>query len=512
MLAQSMIRLFGPNLQRVFICFTLLLTLAAALPLAQTRHATPQAQPALLQQVAQHPTSRVGVIVQKLSKDRSVEALVTQLGGVVTKDLHIINAFAAELSPRAVRELAHYAGVRWISLDSPLIETGTQSTCADCINTSHLKNAYIPAIGADKVWNSAPYLQGQGIGVAIIDSGVNGQKADFGSRIVKTVKFSPNANYASDGFGHGTHIMGIIGGSGSQSSGTYIGVAPKVDLISIKVSDDTGAGSSSDVVAALQWILDNRATYNIRVVNISLNSAVNESYHTNPINAAVEILWFNGVVVVVSAGNIGKNALFPPANDPFAITVGATNDQGTPSISDDSVASFSGYGTTLDGFQKPDITAPGTNIVSVLASPQVVLAKEHPEAVVKYGKDKAYFRMSGTSMSAPIVAGAIALLLQDEPSLTPDQVKYRLMATATKSGWSYNDKQAGAGYLNIHAAITATTTESSNIGVQASQLLWSGSEPINWNSVNWNSVNWNSVNWNSVNWNSVNWNSTYWGN
>jgi len=118
--------------------------------------------------------------------------------------------------------------------------------------------------------------------------------------------------------------------------------------------------------------------------------------------------------------------------------------------------------------------------------------------------------MSGTSMAAPMVSGAAALLLQDEPNLTPDQVKYRLMATANKTWPGYNAKKAGAGYLDVYAAVKGTTTASANTGTRASRMLWTGGQPINWDSVNWNSVNWNSVNWNSVNWNSVNWNSVNW--
>jgi len=167
----------------------------------------------------------------------------------------------------------------------------------------------------------------------------------------------------------------------------------------------------------------------------------------------------------------------------------------------------------MDGFAKPDIIAPGRDIISVLAGTSAWHV-EYPDRTVKIGNQSEYFRLSGTSASAPMVAGAVALLLEAEPDLTPDQVKYRL----THLGFSV----LGAGgksypYLHVYAAIAWPTTESANTGIEASQLLWTGDEPVmwdsvNWNSVNWNSVNWNSVNWNSVNWNSVNWNSTFWGN
>jgi serine protease AprX len=397
-------------------------------------------------------------------------------------------------------------GVRWVSLDSPTIKP---SVCASCIDTANLKNVYNSAIGADRLWNESPkYLQGQGVGVAVVDSGIEytGDLYTEMGQLRVSASIQVNNGYNQnifDQYGHGLHVAGIIGGNGRSLNGAYIGVAPKVNLINVKVSDEVGAANASNVVAGLQWINDNRDRYNIKVVNLSLNSSVAESYHTNPLNAAVEILWFNKITVVVSSGNIGKNALYPPANDPFVITVGATDDRGTLSTGDDVLASYSGYGQTNDGFQKPDLVAPGTNIVSLGSSGATVLAQQHPDHIVSNG----YFRMSGTSMSAPMVSGAVALLLQSEPNLTPDQVKYRLMATARPFD---RDKRAGAGYLNIYAAVHTSTTQSANTGVAVSRLLTSGSDPVNWNSVNWNSVNWNSVNWNSVNWNSVNWNSVNW--
>ncbi len=383
------------------------------------------------------------------------------------------------------------------------------------VNYTRLHNAYVPALGANRLWNGLK-LNGQGVNVAVVDSGI-AKHADLqtsgSSRVVTSVNFS-SASTPEDEYGHGTHVAGIIAGNGSTSAGGRMAVAPRAGLINVKVSGSNGSGTISDLIEGLQWINDNRKTYNIRVVNISLNSTVPESYHTSPLSAAVEILWFNGIVVVVSAGNNGTGSgpvtLYPPANDPFVITVGAVDDKGTPNKSDDVILSFSAYGITADGFAKPDLVAPGRNIISLLASTSAAVYTAHPTHRV----DNYLFRMSGTSMAAPMVAGAVALLLQDEPGLTPDQVKYRLKATANTNWAGYDAAKAGAGYLNIHAAVRDTTTQSANTGLAVSQMLMTGSDPINstvnWNSVNWNSVNWNSVNWNSVNWNSVNWNSVNW--
>ena len=217
--------------------------------------------------------------------------------------------------------------------------------------------------------------------------------------------------------------------------------------------------------------------------------------------------------MVVSVGNNGQGPdgyLYAPANDPFFISVGATDDMGTIDKSDDILADFSAHGNAQGGAQKPELLAPGVDIISLLASDDSNLVLEHPSHTVIGPDSNTYFRMSGTSMSSAVASGAVALLLQDEPNLNPDQVKYRLMATgsyfATPSPGPTN-----VAYLDVPAAIHSTTTETANTGITASQLLWSGDDPVNWGSVNWGSVNWGSVNWGSVNWGSVNWGSVNWG-
>lgn len=389
------------------------------------------------------------------------------------------------------------------------------------VNASALLSVYNQAIRADRLW--ALGYQGSSVTVAVVDSGIadlNDFKQTAGGngdlRIVSDAHFAAGSDTYKDWYGHGSHVAGIIGGNGNLSAGRYIGVAPKVRLVSIDVSDENGAGTMADVIAGLQWINEHRTAHNIRVVNISLNSSVAESYHTSPLCAAAEILWFNGIVVVASAGNNGTAKLFPPANDPFVITVGAVDDKNTASLSDDVMATFSAYGTTADNITKPDLVAPGRNVISLLASDDSQLATLHWLNRVAGALGWNYFRMSGTSVAAPVVSGGAALLLQDEPHLTPDQVKYRLMATANKSWPGYVPERAGAGTLDIYAAVTGNTTQSANTSIVASQMLWTGNQPLtwgsaSWNSASWNSVSWNSVNWNSASWNSASWNSDYWG-
>ena len=382
-----------------------------------------------------------------------------------------------------------------------------------CIDLTKLASNFVKSIRADQLWNVNPYPRGWGVSVAVVDSGIANHvdlNDYFGaSRLAGQVNFVPGASTPDDYYGHGTHIAGTIAGLGESSGRVYMGVAPEAYLVDVRVMNDRGHGNTSNVVEGLQWIYNNRSNYNIRIVNLSLNSRIPESYNKSALNAALEVLWFNKIVVVVSAGNGGKQRLYPPANDPFVITVGAVDDKGTAATTDDTLSPFSAYGMTSDGFLKPDLVAPGSNIISVLASDDSNLVVANPGNKVTAPNNSRYFKMSGTSMAAAVVAGAVAVLLEDEPNLTPDQVKYRLRATARPFSGP-ESCAAGAGYLDIHAAVNGTTTQSANTGITASQRLWSGTEPVTWGSVSWNSVSWNSVSWNSVSWNSVSWNSVSW--
>jgi len=337
----------------------------------------------------------------------------------------------------------------------------------------------------------------------VIDSGVE-VHSDLSGRMLQPADFP-----SGDAYGHGTHVASIAAGAGSQ----YKGVAPGAHVINLNITDANGMAHESDVVEALGWVYNNHAEFNIRVVNMSLNSTLEGSYHESPIDAASEILWFNGIVVVASVGNKGpaggyNTAKTAPANDPFLIVVGASDEHGTTALGDDTYGPFASFGVTEDGHSRPDIVAPGFNIISALSADSS-WKLDHPDRVV--GSE--HIRLSGTSMAAPIVAGAAALLLQDEPNLTPDQVKYRLLDSASTiqgDGVVYP-------YLDVYAAVNGTTSENANTGLVASQLLWTGDDPVTWDSVAWNSVAWNSVAWNSVAWNSVAWNSAieldgiFWG-
>ncbi len=390
------------------------------------------------------------------------------------------------------------------------------------ISPANLVSAYNRAIGAPDAWAILPPRLRTNVTVAVVDSGVR-QTPDLGRRLIATVNFNAQPHTAPDGYGHGTHIAGIIAGDGTDSNGRYIGVAPNANIVSVRVSDDAGVGRESDLVAGLQWIFQNKDAYKIRVVNLSMNSAEAKDPDHSPLDAALEILWFNKIVVVVSAGNNARTntgVLFPPANDPFVITSGAADDQGTPDIRDDVVAPFSAYATVATDTAKPDLVAPGRNIITLLPeNDRLSMSASHPDHQVPgiNPGQPAYFRLSGTSAAAAVVSGAVALLLDAEPSLNPDQVKYRLKHTAAKAGlWpAYDATRAGAGYLNIYRALRTPTQETANTRLPISRLLMTGPNPItfnppNWGSVEWSSVEWSSVEWSSVEWSSVEWSSDYW--
>jgi serine protease AprX len=266
---------------------------------------------------------------------------------------------------------------------------------------------------------------------------------------------NPDATTATDRYGHGTHVAGILAGNGLNRSATdplrgkYIGIAPDASLISVKASDDTGAATVLDVIYGLQFVVEHKADYNIRVVNLSLESSQPQSYKTDPLDAAVEAAWLHGIVVVAASGNRGTapDAVgYAPGNDPFAISVGAVDDQGTKPQKDDKIPAWTSHGTTQDGLVKPDVLAPGAHIVAPLA-PGSMFATLCPTCIT----DGEYIRAGGTSMAAPVVAGLAADLLQAHPEWTPDQVKAALVTTARplpgpalKAGELVGEKAAGA--------------------------------------------------------------------
>ncbi|HET6700272.1 MAG TPA: S8 family peptidase [Gemmatimonadaceae bacterium] len=407
-------------------------------------------------------------------------------------------------------------------------------------------SVYPTVVNADQVRSQG--TTGRGVTVAILDSGI-APDPDLGDRILASVNFADERVMRDPG-GHGTHVAGIIAGSGARSNGEFVGIAPEANVVDVRVLDSRGAGRLSSVVHGIEWVIAHRSVYNIRVINLSLGAPVTLSYRTDPLSAAVEIAWQRGIVVVAASGNTGpqRDTVVSPGIDPYVITVGATDDVGTATRGDDVLAFFSAWGTA-DSNAKPDLVAPGRRIVSLRAVGSA-LDTLFADRVVTAANGATYIRMTGTSMSTPIVSGAVALLLQSRPDLTPDQVKALLVSTAqpygADSGSTSDPAADGSGLLDISAAIsvaapsapsggladalsTATSVEDlprANRALRPADpvarglyallygtpLRWSDLSlgGVAWDSVAWDSVAWDSVAWDSVAWDSVAWDSVAW--
>ncbi len=317
------------------------------------------------------------------------------------------------------------------------------------------------AIGADVLW--ARGHTGRGVGVALIDTGVVPVDGLTAGNVGNGADLSFESQSADvrhlDTFGHGTHMAGIIAGNtpgGLLDLGRFQGVAPDARLTSLKLAASDGAVDVSQVVAAVDWVVEHRdddPRNPIRVLNLSYGTDAVQDYRVDPLTHAVENAWRAGIVVVVSGGNDGPDAprLNNPAHDPFVIAVGSTDTRGTATSLDDVVPAFSNRG---DATRRVDITAPGRSIVS-LRDPGSYLDAAHPGARV----GDRFFKGSGTSQSAAVVSGAIALLLDARPGLTPDQVKTMLRETAAPMPLA-DRAGRGAGALDIAAAAAAPAPRS----------------------------------------------------
>ena len=391
--------------------------------------------PELARIAGSDPRRLVEAIIQLRRGVNAIEgrALVRSLGGRPELELHIINGFSARLTAGAARQLAESRLVRAVSLNAVIRE----STIVN-LDPKNLATVFNQSVRATSLWNRST---GKGVGVAVIDTGITGSGSDFrtsqtasASRVIASAVVDPNATTAGDAYGHGTVVGGLIAGNGGNRDagdperGKYAGSAPDASLISIKIGDDSGQATTLDAIYGLQFAVDHRDDYNIGVINMSFRSTSAESYQTDPLDAAAEQAWFDGIVVVAAAGNLGTTSdavSYAPGNDPYVITVGAVDDQGTKSPADDVETGWSSRGETQDGVAKPDVLAPGNHIVSTLA-PDSAFTTLCPSCIV----GGSYFQASGTSLAAPIVSGVVADLRAAHPNWTPDMVKGAIVNTA----------------------------------------------------------------------------------
>ena len=439
-----------------------------------------------------------------------------------------INGTAVEISGKELLKLARHPNVASITRDEAVSlvwsahdpeDAGMWRTAVDAVSlwdqpavtcAVNLLGLKLDPLCVAKAALSAP----QAPAIAIVDTGIDpGRAADFGGRIVARANFSSlEPSTTGDPSGHGTMVAGVAAGNGS----VYPGVARNARLVDVRVAASNGQAMTSDIVAAVDWMIANKNAYNIRVANFSLVGNANASFKFDPLDRAVEKLWFSGITVVAAAGNNGR-ALAPvgigaPANDPFVITVGAADINGTADTSDDTRAPWSAYGHTADGFMKPDVSAPGRWIVGPVSAGSQLAARK-PGRVVASG----YMWMSGTSFSAPMVAGAAAQILARKPGFSPDQVKGALMLTAQHLRLA--DPGAGVGEVNLKAAASVTSPPNPNANLYQfvsngvfDEAAWAAhvSTTSNWTQSNWTASNWTASNWVSSNWVSSNWTASNW--
>ena len=417
-----------------------------------------------LQQRAQAPRGHSRVIL-RVAPGTDAESVIRGAHGTLGRRLASVAGQIADVPDAALDALSRLPGVEGISLDRRV--EGTLERTGATIGATYVREA----LGLD----------GAGVGVAIIDSGVANWHDDLGAdRVMRFVDFVNFESAPYDDYGHGTHVAGIIAGSGYDSGGRRRGIAPGATLLVEKVLDADGQGYISNVISAIDYAIANKDALHLRVINLSVAAGIYESFTTDPLTLAAKRAVDAGLVVVSAAGNLGRNALGEPqaggigapGNAPWVITVGASSHMGTIDRSDDTVAAFSSRGpTVIDVQAKPDLVAPGVGIES-LAEAGSTLYNTKPMmrlwGTVQTATEP-YISLSGTSMASPVVSGTIALMLQANPSLTPNLVKAILEFTAETHA-EYTDLVQGAGFLNARGAVElaqkiagGTSTLDSNI-------------------------------------------------
>jgi serine protease AprX len=440
-----------------------------------------------------------------------VTAVGDVLGTVLTK-FHIINGIEASIPTVLEPLLAALPGITV----TPDVSVSVQST-PESTGPHTPSDEFLQQTGATQLFANGD--TGQGVTVAVLDTGID-DLPDFAGRLIGGVDLTGGNNPFQDSFGHGTFVAGLIAGNGASSGGQYEGEAPGADLVSVKVAGATGQTDLATVILGVQWAVDNQLAYNIRVLNMSLGFQPFESTVVNPLDQAVQAAWNSGIAVVASAGNAGPSngTVLSPGDDPLVITVGSLDDMAQPVVADDEMTNFSSAGpTSPDGWAKPDLVTSGRSVVS-LAAPGSTIYNENPSARIGSGN----FVGSGTSFSTAITSGAAALILADNPSLTPDQLKARLLGT-TSPGPVGNPFVDGHGALNANAAATAGPM---NLGqsVVGSVLTLLGAtvslSPVTslantWNASLWSGVSWpqgsvSSKSWNGTAWNGSAWNGFAW--
>jgi serine protease AprX len=520
----------GKGRLTALIAFYTLVAMLIAIPGAATAAPAPVADV-----VAAGDT--VSVIVQETpdALDQA-ERFVEAAGGTVGAALDIIEAFVADVPADSVATLASLPTVRSVSRNAKVKLLGWDTSPGQTRNT--MDRLVDTVLDADRFWNDG--FHGQGVDVALIDSGVvpvegltlpgkivNGPDLSFESQ-------SDNLRYL-DTYGHGTHLAGIIAGNdGATASITtnsvkqgFLGVAPEARIVSIKVADAHGNTDVSQVIAAIDWVVQHKNDngLNIRVLNLSFGTDSIQDYRIDPLAYAVEVAWEHGIVVVVAAGNDGNSsALRNPATNPNVIAVGALDPNGSAKTNDDWQPGFSSCGTPS---RHVDVVAPGKSVVS-LRAPGSTADIDHEGARF----DDRFFKGSGTSQAAAFVSGAAALLISQRPDLNPDQVKALLTSTAVGHSWITTTCE-GSGLIDLGEAVGAATPSAASAAqnhepatgtgsleaargtmhVSMDGVLLTGEQDIlgsYWDGASWSGASWSGASWSSGEWNGASWSGASW--
>jgi len=507
--------LWGNGKRRTALLAALVLTLvvplgASAVP-GNSKGGGAFVTPGILTSAQTSPGDTFAVIVQGAGGNQAAHAVADVLGLSVktARTFSSIDGVAVQLTGAQILTLSADKHVTAITADSP-------------VQLSAAATPKWPFVtGVNKYWASTYSSAAPAATIAIVDSGIDASRPEFAGRVVANVNLSSLAgNSTGDGRGHGTFVAGIA----ASGLAGKTGAAPRAKIVSLDVMDDKGMARTSDVIAAADWILANKWKYGIRVANFSLHSSASNSFRYDPLDKAVEKLWFNNVVVVAAAGNYGKpdgpsGVPFAPGNDPFVITVGASDTGKSVLTYDDVAAPWSAYGYTLDGFAKPDLVAPGRYIVGPVPTTST-LYSERPDHVVEPG----YMELSGTSFSAPIVSGVAALILGRHPDYTPDQVKGALMlGTKPLPRASYLSVGVGEVYArrsveiwnppNPNRTLNAfIVTDPIGGGRVFDAASWADKArtDASWADASWADASWATASWSAASWADASWSDASW--
>jgi serine protease AprX len=505
--------LWGSGKRRIALLTTLALVLivplgASAVPIKLGKADGAFVAPSLLSGATAHAGDSFNVIVQgKGNQAAKAVASVLGLSKKTVKDLRSIDGVAVELTGAQILTLAADKKITAITADARVRLASLPAT-----------NEKWPLVtGVTKYWGNGGSTPAPAATIAVVDSGIEASRPEFGGRVVADVNLtSLPGNSAGDGRGHGTFVAGIAAGANTAGRS---GVAPRAKIVSIDVMDDQGMARTSDVIAAADWILANKSAYNIRVANFSLHSSAANSFMYDPLDKAVERLWFNNIVVVTAAGNYGyadrpSGVPFAPGNDPFAITVGASDTGRSVSTNDDVTAPWSAWGYTLDGFAKPDLSAPGRYMVGPVPVTST-LVTERADHVASPG----YIELSGTSFSAPIVSGIAAIILGRHPEYTPDQVKGALML-GTKPMPRAVGLSEGVGEANAARSVELTNPPNPNRALNpfivtdsttgarvfdAASWADKARADASWADASWADASWADASWSAASWADASW-------